>query len=152
MREAKLVSLDTSVIIEYIDEAGAFHEQAKAVFSAVARGRLRALVPPPVLAETVYVAARVYEAAGAADPLAKAEALARWLCNHPSTLVPKDLELDIEAGKVKQRYRLALTDCYVLASSKLYGSVALFRRREDEMKNAEELRKEFNVLFLEDYA
>ncbi len=152
MSRARLVSLDTGVIVELVDRAGALHEQAGAIFAALARGALRALVPPPVIAETVYVAARVYEAAGAPDPLARAEALARWLCSHPHVSVPRDLELDVEAGRVKKRYGLALTDCYVLASAKLYGSTAVFRRRESEMRRAGELEREFRVLFLEDYA
>ncbi len=149
----RLVALDTGVIIEYIDRAGVYHELAGIVFSALAAGALKALIPPPVLAETLYVAARVYEASGAPDALERAEKLVRWLSSHPSVTVPRSTELDIEAGKAKHRYKLALTDCYVLASSKLHGAAALFRKREAEIMRVEdELSREYKVLFLEDYA
>jgi len=46
------VVLDSSVIVEYLDENGLLHEQAQRVFSAVLSGHLEAVVPHPILAET----------------------------------------------------------------------------------------------------
>jgi len=37
--------LDASVIIEYIDRMGEYHEQAEAVFDAILLGKLKAIIP-----------------------------------------------------------------------------------------------------------
>ena len=146
-------AVDTSVIIEYVDRAGPFHEQAAALFTAAVAGRLELVVPHPVLAETYYVAARVYEHLGLSDPERRAERLVSWLFRLPSVRVAGvTLELALEAGRVKRKYGLALTDCYVLASAKVYGCRAVFRKRESEMEGCEdELRREYGLVFLEDY-
>ncbi len=147
-------ALDTSVIIEYIDKAGLYHEQAALVFSAALSGRLELVIPHPVLVETYYVAAHVYERLGLEDPKGRVARLVGWLYRLPSVrVVGADLRLALEAGVTKLRYRLALTDCYVLAAAKVYKCRPLFRKREKEMKDLEEeLKRDYGVLFLEDYA
>mgnify|MGYP001773102485 CR=1 FL=1 len=147
------VSVDTSVIVEYIDEEGEFHEQAEAVFSAILSGRLEAVVPHPVLAETYYVAARLYQELGVDGAEATAAELVEWLYRLPTvTVVGADLDLALEAGKVKLRYGLALTDCYVIAASKVYGCTALFKKPEAEMlRSIEQLRRDYRIVFLAEY-
>ena len=146
------VALDSSVIIEYIDRAGRLHEQASAIFKALSEGRLRAVVPGPVLAETFYVAFRIYSSLGLPDPMERAERLVDWIDKHPQVDVPRNFDLDLEAGKMKLKYGLSLTDCYVLAASKMRGAKAVFRKREREMEGVEDaLKKELEVVFLEDY-
>ncbi len=49
MRRGKVV-LDTSVVIEYVDESGEYHEQARAVFNAILQGGLKAMMPHTILA------------------------------------------------------------------------------------------------------
>lgn len=148
------VVLDTGVIVEYVDLRGAFHEAARALFNALLSGKLEALVPHAVLAETYAVARRIYEALGLPDADSRAAKLINWLYSLPSVRVEGvGLELALEAGRVKARYKLALTDCYVLALSKLSGCAAVFRAREREMQRAlAELQREFKLVFLEDYA
>jgi len=145
------VVLDTSVIVEYIDLAGELYQAAETVFSSIRSGRLEAILVHPVLAETYYVSLRLYSQLGSDKPHRRAEKLLEWLfsLSYPAA---QSLELAVEAGLVKAKYRLALTDCYVLAASKLEGCKALFLRREREMaKKMESLEHEFNLLFLEDY-
>ncbi len=150
------VVLDTSVIIEYIDLKGSLHEQASAVFNAILEGRLNALIPHPVLAETFYVAARIYGYLGFTDSEQRAARLVEWLYRLPSVnIVGESLDLALEAGRVKLKYGLALTDCYVLAVSRLHGAKALFKRREREMTRKgliDSLSREYDIVFLEDYA
>jgi len=145
--------LDTGVIIEYVDESGEYHEQAEAVFNAVLRGRVEAVIPHPILAETYYVAARVYRALGLSEPGVRACRLVEWLYRLSSpTIRGEDLETALEAGRAKMRYGLALTDCYVLATAKVHRCRAVFRKREREMlKVVAELEREYPVIFLEDY-
>ncbi|RLE86108.1 MAG: hypothetical protein DRJ96_04660 [Thermoprotei archaeon] len=148
------VALDTSVIVEYIDQRGEYHEQAEAIFSALLAGGLTAIILHPVLSETYVVAARIYKALGLSDAELRAAKLVGWLYRLPTAEVKGlDLELALEAGRVKLRYGVALTDCYVIAASKIYGCKAVFRRREREMLPViESLEREYSLLFLEDYA
>lgn len=147
------VAIDTSVIIEYIDTKGELHEQAKIIFSALLTSKLEAILPHPILAETYYVATRLYQRLKIENPQNVASKLIEWLYRLPTTIIPsEDINLAIEAGKTKLNYGLALTDCYVLAASKIYNCKAIFKKPEKEMlKNIEELKKEYKLLFLEDY-
>jgi len=147
------VGLDTSVIIEYIDEEGEYHEHAEAVFSAIMSGKLEALIPHPILAETFYVAARMYRELGAGEPEVTASKLVEWLYRLPQVkVIGTSLELALEAGKVKLRYKLALTDCYVIAACKIHGCTALFKKPEAEMRESiQQLKKDYRVVFLEEY-
>ena len=148
------VALDTGVIVEYVDRAGPHHAQALLVFTAALSGKLELVIPHPVLAETYYVAARIYEKLGLDDPGGRAARLVGWLYRLPSvTVVGADLRLALEAGAAKIKYGLALTDCYVLAAAKVHRCKPLFRKREKEMEDIEEqLKRDYGILFLEDYA
>ncbi len=127
--------LDTSVIVEYIDRRGELHEQAAIVMEAVVKGKLEALIPHPVLTEVYYVSLRLYRALSAEDPESRARKLLEWLYQLPTITIPEPtVYLALEAGAMKDRYGLALTDCYVLAAAKLYRAVAVFEKREKEMK------------------
>ena len=118
------------------------------------RGSLNALVSPVTLGELHYVLWRIY------DKLAmkNAEKVSRNFCEyiyyHPNIrIVETSLVLLLEAGSIKQRYSLALSDCFVLAISKLNKCKAVFRHKENEMEPAlKDLSREFDLLFLEDYA
>lgn len=153
MSQLNKVTLDTSIIIEYIDTNGKLHEQAKLTFSALLTSKLEAILPHPILAETYYVAASLYDKLEIEKPQTLASKLIEWLYRLPTIIIPNgDINLAIEAGEVKLNYYLALTDCYVLAASKIHGCKALFKKREKEMlKNIETLKKDYQLLFLEDY-
>ncbi|MEM2927946.1 MAG: PIN domain-containing protein [Nitrososphaerota archaeon] len=145
------ISLDTSVLIEYINLAGSFHKEAKAVIQCILNGKLIAIIPHPVLVETYYVSTRIYEKLGLSNPEKKAEKFIEWLYRSPNfSLAESSLELAILAGKIKKKFNLALTDAYVLASSKLYHAKAVFKIREKEiMEKLDEIKKEYDVVFLE---
>lgn len=150
MSRARAV-LDTSVIAEHVNRAGKLHNQASLIFKAINAGKLEAIIPSPVIAETFYVAARVYSELRLPNPVKRAEFLVRWLDRHPGVKILRELDLDIEAGRIKLEYGLSLTDCYVLAASRICGAAAVFRKREKEMENVEEKLKKFKLIFLEDY-
>jgi len=145
--------MDTSVIIEYIDLRGELHEQAQTVFSALSTGKLENILPHPILAETYYVATKLYQKLQIENPQVVASKLIEWLYRLPTTIIStEDLNLAIETGKAKLNYGLALTDCYVLASSKIYNCKALFKKPEREMlKNIDALKKEYQLIFLQNY-
>ena len=145
--------IDTSVIIEYIDRKGELHEQAKHIISTLLTNKLEGIIPHPTLAETYYVATRLYRALGLESPQTIAKKLIEWLYRLPTIIIPNhDLSLAIEVGKAKLVYRLALTDCYILATSTLFNCKALFKRREREMVDRlDDLQKNYQLVFLEDY-
>lgn len=147
------VSLDTGPIVEYVDLDGTYHAHAKAIFDSLVAGEILGLITHPVLAETYYVSLRVYEKLGLDEPETKAQKLVEWLYSSPQMqLADQTLELAIAAGKIKKRYSLALTDAYVMASSKLYKGKAVFRTREKEVqKRITELSRNYTLIFLEDY-
>lgn len=147
------VAMDTGVVIEYIDQRGKYHDQAETVFSSLLAGDLRVVLPHPVLAEVHYVSARVFEALDLENPHGRAMKLVSWLRGLPTVIVPDgSADFVAEVGRAKLNYRLALTDCYVLAASKIHKCGALFRRCEKEMlKRADALKEEYQIVFLEDY-
>ncbi|MCD6348123.1 MAG: PIN domain-containing protein [Candidatus Korarchaeota archaeon] len=145
--------VDTGVIVEYIDRKGELHKQASLLFSTMNAGKVEVDIPHPVLTETYYVSARLYRSLGLSDFLERAAKLVKWLYSHPMVRTVEGLDLALKAGEIKMRYGLALTDCYVLATSEMYGCPAVFRKVEREMlPRIEELKGEFRVIFLEDYA
>ena len=145
------LSLDTGVTAEYIDLDGDLHREAEAVFRNIAEGRILAFVPHEVLAETYYVSFSIYRKLGLKRPEQRARKLVEWLYQAPNISIPEpSLELAIITGEVKRKFGLALTDSYVLASAKMSGGKALFRKREKEMaRRLAELVNEYGVVFLE---
>jgi len=156
-----LAAIDTGVLIEYIDELGDFHIQATAVLESVTAGRLTAIIPHLVFAELYYVSCRIYEKFGGRDdasPESRASNLIGSLYRSPNISVPENsLEFALEAGRIKQKFNLALPDSYVIASAKLNRCDAVFKSLEDEMERGgrlARLKKETKVglVFLEDFA
>jgi len=126
----------------------------KAVFSATLNGKLEGILPHPILAETYYVAERLYRKLQIENPQIVASKLIEWLYRLPTTIIipSGDINLAIETGKAKLNYGLALTDCYVLAASKIYNCKALSKKPEREMlKNIDILKKEYQIIFLQNY-
>ena len=148
------VALDTGTIVEYVDLDGTFHSQATAIFDSIRTGRILGLIAHPILAETYYVSLRVYERLQLEQPEKRARSLLEWLYRSPNIeLAEPTLKLALTAGKLKKEFSLALTDAYVIASSKLYKGKAVFRTREKEIEERmSELGKSYNLVFLEDYS
>ena len=147
------VCLDTGPIVEYVDLAGVFHPQAEAIIRRVLAGKLIAIIPHPVLAESYYVSSRIYEKLGLDNPEDRAGKLVDWLYHSPNFTIaePSDL-LAKKTGQLKKDFGLALTDAYVIAASRIQGGKAVFRTKETEMrKNMGRLSREYELVFLEDY-
>jgi predicted nucleic acid-binding protein len=161
------ISIDTGVLVEFVDEAGDFHSGATIVLNGVNSGKAVGLIAHPVLAELYYVSAGLYEKlAGAGSPVKteghsttgeKSEGLIKWLFTSPNFLCPENsLELAIAAGSIKKKYGLVLTDSYVIAAAQLNKCRAVFRSPEEEMSRGNKMarmKKEeaVEVVFLRDY-
>ena len=155
------ISIDTGVMVEYIDEAGDFHAEASTVVKSITSGKLLGLVAHPVLAELYYVSSRLYEKSEEKkqniEPEQKAENLIKWIFGSPNILIQENtLELALEAGRIKKKYAFALTDSFVLAAAKLNRCKAVFKSLEDEMARGDKLGKlekeeKIQLVFLKDY-
>ena len=150
-----MIAIDTGVWIEYINTRGAFHPQARTVIDSVDRGEVTAILTPLTLAEIYYVSERVYQEVHTPP---QSEILAKKLYDfvyyHPHVEVkPLDYELCLNTGIIKIKYNIAFSDCFLLALSEHDDAAVLFKNVENEMKqNIEELKKRFNLKFLEDYS
>ena len=160
-----LSAIDTSVLIEFIDESGDFHPQAAALIESITSGRLTGVITHPTFAELYYVSYRIFEKIDGrgentdnGSPELKAGKLVSWLFKSPNIFIPENtIELAIEAGKIKQKFKFALPDSYVIASAKLNLCEAVFKSREKEMSRSDKVAKlkkveKVNLVFLEDYA
>lgn len=148
------LDLEEETIVEYVDLDGTFHSQTTAIFESIGAGEIFGLIAHPILAETYYVSLRVYERLQLEQPERRARNLLEWLYRSPNIeLAEPTLKLALTAGKIKKEFSLALTDAYVIASSKLYKGKAVFRAREKEIQEKiAELGKSYNLVFLEDYS
>ena len=149
-----MIAIDTGVWIEYINTRGVLHTQAKAVVDSVNQGKISAILTPLTLTEIFYVAERVYqEVHKPPQSEIHAKKLYDFIYYHPHVEVkPLEYELCLNAGIIKTRYNIALSDCFLLALSEHNNVTILFKNIESEMKqNISELIKRFDLKFLEDY-
>jgi len=147
------VVLDTGVIAESVNLNGEFNKQAMIIFDAINSGSLTALINPITISELRYVLWRIYEKLAIKNPDKVSKDFCEYIYYHPSIrILEMSLELLLEAGSIKHRYGLALSDCFALAVSKLNRCKVVFRHKEDEIELVlKDLGKEFDLVFLEDY-
>ena len=145
--------LDTSMIIDYIDDKGSFHNNAYTIFEQLKNGIILGILSHPTLAETYYVSIRLYEKMRIKKPFEHSEKLVKWLYSHPSIeLADNTYEMLKEVAKAKIELKLSLSDCYVLATARVYDAKAIFKKREIEMRSVREnLEKHYDIIFLEDF-
>ena len=64
-----------------------------------------------------------------------------------------EAKIVIDSVIIKTKYNIAFSDCFLLALSKKLDAIVLFKSVESEMKqNIKELKRNFNLKFLEDYS
>ena len=128
----KLV-LDTGVLVEYIVSRAPGRPRVVKLFQRASQGRLRLYVNLVTLSETLYAASRIYQAAGVEDPDSEALDYIEWVKSRART-IGVDEDIALRAGELKNRLRIALPDCYVIASAEALNATPLFSRVEKEMK------------------
>jgi len=73
--------LDAGILVEYIVAGSPYREFVEDLFSKSKRGELELYVSAVTLAEVLYVASRIYSAAGVEDPNREAENFATWIAS-----------------------------------------------------------------------
>ncbi len=104
------------------------------------------------LAEVFYVSKRIYSIVGVKEPEEASKNLLFFLEKHRGvSIVPPSFDIAVEAGRIKSLYKLSLADSFVLASAKLLGAKALFKKIEGEMASlAKAFRRDYGLITLEE--
>ena len=148
MRASSLV-LDTSVLVEYIVERAPYRGLVERLFEEARSGRLKLYTSPVTLSETLYVASRIYAVASLPNPNREALDYVLWLEARVEAVVV-DEEIALRAGELKKALRIALPDCYVIATAEKVGAKPLFKKLEREMEPVRNELKRLGALFLEE--
>lgn len=148
--KVKKYVLDTSVIVEYIDEESPYRDNLERLFDDIDNGSLKAYVSTMTLSEVLYVASRIYRNAGMAEPNKEARIYVEWLVNKPGIeVVEISKEIGILAGEIRKKVRISLVDCTVLAVAKIMNARPLFLKKEKEMESfIDTLLSEYEIEFL----
>jgi len=101
------------------------------------------------LSEILYVASRIYQAAKIDEPNNKALDFIEWVKNKVK-IVNVNESIALRAGEIKKQFRLALPDCYVIATAEDMDAKPLFRKIEEEMKPVLGELRRLGVEFLEE--
>ena len=141
--------LDTSVLVEYIVLRAPYRLRVARLFEEASAGRLELYVSAVTLSETLYVASRIYQAAGLQDPNREALDFVEWVKSRAKVL-GVDEDIALRAGELKKQLRIALLDCYVIASAEALGATPLFKKLEEEMKPAANNLRKIGARFLEE--
>jgi len=145
----KLV-LDTSVLIEYIVLRSKYRSKVAKLFDMALNGRVELYVNPITLSETLYVASKIYEAAGLEKPNSEALDFVEWIKGR-AKIVGISEDVAFRAGELKKMLHIALPDCYVIAVAESVKATPLFKIVEKEMKPVLAKLKMLGVKFLEEY-
>ena len=148
MRASSLV-LDTSVLVEYIVERAPYRGLVERLFEEARSGRLKLYTSPVTLSETLYVASRIYAVASLPNPNREALDYVLWLEARVEVVIV-DEEIALRAGELKKALRIALPDCYVIATAEKVGAKPLFKKLEREMEPVRNELKRLGALFLEE--
>ena len=141
-------SLDTSVLIEYIVKSAPYRSKVVELLEKSEAGEFELYLSPIILAETLYIASRIYEMAGEENPNESALNYVTWVRKRCNVVDIDDL-ISMRAGELKKALHLALPDCYVIATAEKVDAIPLFKRTEKEMKPVLEILEKLGVKFLD---
>lgn len=139
--------VDTSVVIERVVKSSPFKRRVEQLFDSARSGSAALYVTLPTLSEVLYVASKVYAAAGVEDPNEEAARLTLWLTAVAEVVQPTE-SVAVRAGELKKLLGLALVDCYAIATAEQLGCKALFLKPEREMLRKIELVEQLPIEFL----
>lgn len=144
----KLV-LDTSVLVEYIVLRSPYRIKVAELFNKASTGELKLYVCAVTLSEVLYIASRIYQVAEIDDPNEEALNFVEWIKSR-AQVIGIDENIAIRSGELKKKLRIALPDCYVIASAEAVEALPVFKKPEEEMKPVLSELKSLGVRFLEE--
>ncbi len=148
MRESlKKYVVDTSVLAEYIIRDAVYRSVVEKLFNDALKKTIELYVTPSTISELIYVSSRIYKIALVEDPNEEALNFVEWL-NTRVKYAEITWEISIEAGELRKRFKIALTDCYVIAAALKLQAKALFLKPEREMLEKIEELRDLPIAFL----
>jgi predicted nucleic acid-binding protein len=144
----KRIVLDTSVLIEYILSGSPYRPKVISLLDRAVSGDLKLFINTITLSEVLYIASRIYEAAGLKNPNVEALNFVEWV-KRKMDIVNIDENIAMRAGELKKQLRIALPDCYVISTAEAIDAAPLFKRQESEMIPVLDILKKLGALFLE---
>ncbi|MGC8912028.1 MAG: type II toxin-antitoxin system VapC family toxin [Nitrososphaeria archaeon] len=148
LRESlKKYVVDTSVLVEYIIRDTVYRSVVEKLFNDTLKKTIELYVTPSTISELTYVASSIYKIASVEKPNEEALNFVEWL-NTRVKHVEITWEMAVEAGELRKRFRIALTDCYVIAAAVKLQAKALFLKPEKEMLEKIEELKKLPIAFL----
>ena len=144
----KLV-LDTSVLVEYIIFRSPLRPKVAKLFDKTSKRKVQLVISSVTLAETLYVASRIYQIAGIKNPNKEAINLIEWLKTRTQVSNINE-NIAVKAGELKKQLGLALPDCIVIATANTLKATPLFKKLEKEMENIEKDLRSMGIKFLEE--
>ncbi len=144
----KLV-LDTSAFIEYIMLRSPYRDKIAKLFDKALAGELDLYISAISISEALYLASRVYSIAGIDKPNEEALNFIEW-AKSIAQIVNANKEIALRAGELKKQLRIALADCFVIATSEFVKATPVFRAPEKEMKPVLNEMRKLGVKFIEE--
>lgn len=145
----KTYTIDTSVIIEYLDEESPYKDKLRDFFNLLIERKLIGYIPATTVSEVLYSATKIYSIANSVNPNKDSEDFVDWLLHLPGVkLVNINTEISILAGNIRKHAKISLIDCFVLATAKVLKSKPLFLKLEKEMKEYLDILKEYDATFI----
>lgn len=144
----KLV-LDTSVLVEYIVLRSPYRTKVAKLLDKALTGELKLYISVVTLSEILYVASRIYQVAGIDNPNEEALNFVEWIKSR-AQVVNVDEKIAVRSGELKKELRIALPDCYVIASAEAVEAIPVFKKLEEEMKPVLNELKSLDVRFLDE--
>ncbi|MBS7611242.1 PIN domain-containing protein [Candidatus Bathyarchaeota archaeon] len=139
--------VDTGVLVEYIVRGSPHRSAVEKLLNDVLKKIVELYVTPITVSELIYVASRLYELAGVEKPNEEALNFVKWLTMRAKT-VEVAPDIAVEVGELRKKLRIALSDCYVIATAIKLQAKALFLRPEKEMLDRIEELRELPIAFL----
>lgn len=139
--------VDTGVLVEYIVGDSSHRSAVADLLEGVLKKIADLYVTPITISEIIYVASRLYELAGVEKPNEEALDFVNWLTLRVK-VVEVTPDIAVEAGELKKKLRIALSDCYVIATAIKLQAKAFFLRPEKEMHEKIEMLRELPLAFL----
>ncbi|MCS7098164.1 MAG: PIN domain-containing protein [Candidatus Methanomethyliaceae archaeon] len=143
-KNSKVISegyvVDTSVLVEYILRGAPQRIKVEELFNSALKKQIELYITPTTISELLYVVSKIYEMANVAKANEEALNYVRWLMKR-AKITEITADIAIKAGELKKKLKVALSDCYVIATAIDLQTKALFLRQEKEMsgKNLENL-------------
>jgi predicted nucleic acid-binding protein len=146
--KVKRIVLDTSVLVEYILSRSPYRPKVISLLNRAMSGELKLFINTITLSEVLYVASRIYRAAGLEDPNMEALHFVEWIKGR-ADVVNIDEGIAMRTGELKKQLRIALPDCYVISTAESMDAAPLFKKQESEMTPIVNILEKLGVLFLD---